>query len=61
MHAISLAPQIITYMTVNLLHAMEQSDNIKKTVAKFRSTFIRIVYSVENGILLMQLTYLHAG
>ena len=33
-HAISWAPQTIKYMTVNVLHAMEQSDNFKKTVAE---------------------------
>ena len=33
-HAISWAPQIITYMTVNVLHVTEQSDNFKKTVAE---------------------------
>ena len=36
-HAVSWAPQIITYMTVNVLHAMEQSDNFKKTVAEVQN------------------------
>ena len=35
-NAISWAPQIITNMTMNVLHAMELSDNFKKTVAEVR-------------------------
>ena len=57
MHAISWAPQIITYMTVNVFtHAVEQSDNFKKTVAEFHNRLL-----TQNLLLTTLYTMLKTG